>query len=53
MISAPYSYVINNHILDISKNTITLAVSTLAPGSYTLFLVVDGQIVDSETMIKQ
>lgn len=51
MISAPYSYVSNNYLLNTNSNSITIPISSYSPGSYYVFLVVDGQIVHSKILI--
>lgn len=43
----------HSYILDTQQNQITLNVSSYLPGVYTVILVCDGQIVDSETLSVQ
>lgn len=47
------SNVSNNYILDISQNDITLDVSNYPQGYYAVALIVNGQIQDTTTLIKQ
>lgn len=43
----------NNYILDVNANTINLNINNYVNGIYTVALVVDGQITDAKTLIKQ
>lgn len=43
----------NNYILDVNQSETTLDVSTYTNGFYTVALVVNGQIVDAKTLIKE
>jgi len=47
------SNISNNYILDISENDITLNVSNYPQGLYSIALIVNGQIQDTTTLIKQ
>lgn len=42
-----------NYVLDIAANNIALDVSNYSPGLYSVALVVNGEIEDTETIIKQ
>ena len=43
----------NNYVLDTDNNQININIGSFSAGLYTIALVVDGQIVDSKTLIKQ
>lgn len=43
----------NNYILDINSRAINLNISNYLNGLYTVALIVDGEIVDAKTLIKQ
>ena len=43
----------NNYILDVNSSEANLNVSNYASGFYTVALVVNGEIVDAKTLIKQ
>ena len=43
----------NNYILDVNQSETTLDVSNYSNGFYTVALVVNGQIVDAKTLIKE
>jgi hypothetical protein len=43
----------NNYILDINCRAINLNISDYITGLYTVALIVDGEIVDAKTLIKQ
>lgn len=43
----------NNYILDINSNEINLNISNYINGYYTVALVVNGQIIDAQTLMKQ
>jgi len=42
----------NNYILDVDNDTITLNLNNYSEGLYKIILVVDGQILDTRTLIK-
>jgi serine protease len=43
----------NNYILDVNSNAISLNINNYPSGFYTVALVVNGEIVDAKTLIKQ
>ena len=43
----------SNYILDINSSETNINVINYPPGFYTVALVVDGEIVDAKTMIKE
>ena len=43
----------NNYVLDVSSNQINLNISNYQNGFYTVALVVNGEIIDAKTLIKQ
>jgi hypothetical protein len=43
----------NNYILDVNSNAINLNINNYPSGFYTVALVVNGEIVDAKTLIKQ
>ena len=43
----------NNYILDVNSSETNLNVSSYPSGFYTVALVVNGEIVDAKTLIKQ
>lgn len=47
------SNISNNYILDITKNEVSLDVSNYPQGTYSIALIVNGQIQDTVTLIKQ
>jgi serine protease len=47
------NYDSNNYILDINNSQTTINLSSYVNGFYTVALVVNGQIVDAKTLIKQ
>lgn len=47
------SNISNNYILDIAQNEIAIDISGYPQGLYTIALIVNGQIVDTKTLVKQ
>ena len=43
----------SSYTLDLTTNQININVSNYLPGLYTIALIVNGEVVDSETLIKQ
>ena len=43
----------NNYILDVNSNEIDINISNYPNGFYTVALVIDGNIIDAKTLIKQ
>ena len=47
------SNISNNYILDITQNEITVDISSYPQGLYNIALIVNGQISDTKTLVKQ
>ena len=47
------STISNNYILDIAQNEIAIDISSYPQGLYTIALIVNGQIADTKTLVKQ